>query len=138
MNLPQFTDSSTSRDMTDQFDFEKKDGYLLVTISDTVITPERAHEVLELIGDECGRLNCNKVLLDERTVQRRDVPRPEILKLGKDFPAKALNKVNIAFLCKKHLIDEDAKLLRIFSFANEYLIKHFADIDEAINWLKKA
>lgn len=123
-------------EMTDQIEFEQKDGYLLVTITDSVIIPQRAREILNLIGEESQKLKCNSVLLDERSVERRDVSHSEIMQLSKDMPKTGLNNINIAFWCKNNLIDEDAELLRVFTYTNEYIIKHFTDSDEAITWLK--
>ncbi len=116
--------------------FSKQDNYLLASITDVLITPVRAQEILTRISEECYKNNFNKVILDERTVERREVPPPEILKL-KDVIKKGLERIYIAFWCQPHLINDDSKKLSIYTFTNEYIIKHFAEKDKAVAWLKQ-
>jgi len=66
--------------MNENITFSKHDEYLLTSIADTVITVERAKEILARIGTECLNLKCNKVLLDERSVEKREVPPPHEIK----------------------------------------------------------
>ena len=47
--------------------------YLLAEITDEVIAFKRAEKILEHIGKVCLKLGYNKVLLDERTVNRREM-----------------------------------------------------------------
>ena len=122
--------------MTAEIKIENREDYILVTIDDKVITANRAHEILNLIGEESIKVNCNKVLLDERSVERRDVPSPEVLKLSQNMTNRGFDKIHIAFLCKNELIDRDAELLRIFTYKNEYLIQYFSDSHAASSWLK--
>ena len=122
--------------MTDKIKIEKTEDYILVTIPDKVITPKRAQEILNLIGEESIKFHCNKILLDERTVERRDVPSTEIMQLSVDLTKSGSNKIYIAFLCDSTLIDRDTELLRLFTYKNEYLIQHFSASNAAIAWLK--
>ncbi len=116
--------------------FSKQDNYLLASITDVLITPDRAQEILTRISEECYKNNFNKVILDERTVERREVPPPKIMKL-KNVMRKGLERIHIAFWCQPHLINDDSKKLSIYTFTKEYIIKHFAEKDKAIAWLKQ-
>jgi len=115
--------------------FAKNDDYLLVSITDEVITVERAHEILAQIGEECANLNYTKVLLDERSVERREFHPKEIEKLAFDFEKNKLNKVSIAFLCQPHLVGYDSNLLSLYTYNAEFIVKHFTDKEKAIDWL---
>lgn len=107
-----------------------KESYLLATIADTVITPQRAKSIFKTIGDECRKHNCQKVLLDEMTVEMREVKNHEIHSISGYFP-----DVQMAFLCKPELIDQASKLLGVFTFLNGYVMRHFCIKEEAIDWL---
>ena len=115
--------------------FTKNDDHLLVSITDDVITVERAHEILAQIGEECANLNYKKVLLDEMSVERREVHPKEIEKLAFDFEKNKLNKVSIAFLCQPHLVGYDSNLLSLYTYNAEFIVKHFTDKEKAIDWL---
>ena len=121
--------------MTDSIKFFYNHDYLLATISCTSITVERAQEILDLINQECSKIDCHKVLLDERTVEIRKVPPPEIMKLSHDIEAMTPKIIHIAFWCKSHLINKDSSLLSAFTFNEEYVVKHFTNKDDAISWL---
>lgn len=121
--------------MNNNITFSKHDDYLLATIPDKVITVDRAQEILALIGEECSSLNYKKVLLDEMSVEKREVPPKDIKKLAFDFNKNKLNKVYIAFLCQPHLVDYDSKLLSLYTYTAEFIIKHFSNKGEAIDWL---
>jgi len=121
--------------MTENIKFSKHDGYLRARISDTVITVERAQVILARIGVECSSLNCNKVLLDERSVETREVPSHKIKEISQYIKQQGLNKIYMTFWCQPHLINKDSKLLSLFTFNNEYLIQHFSDKEEAVTWL---
>lgn len=121
--------------MDGNIEFIEKDDYLLASIIDTVITLERAREILTRIGRECSSLGYKKVLLDERTVERREVPTHEILNLSHEMERKGFNKTHLAFLCQPHLINKDAGLLSLFTFENEYVVQHFSSKEEAIEWI---
>ena len=121
--------------MTENIKFSIHDDYLLARISDTVITVKRANEILTRIGAECLKINCNKVLLDERSVEKRVVPSHKIMELSKDIEQQGLNKIYMAFWCQPHLINKDSKLLSLFTFNNENIIQHFSDKEEAITRL---
>ena len=121
--------------MTDEIKFTEENDYLLTIISDTTITIERAQEILNRISTECSGLSINKVLLDERSVERREVPSHEIMELSIKMKQQGLNKVYMAFWCQPHLINEDSKLLSLFTFNHEYIIHHFSDKEEATTWL---
>ena len=123
--------------MNKELTFTKHDNYLLVCISDNVITVERAQEILARIGEECSSLNYKKVLLDEMSVERREVPPKEIKKLAFDFKKNKLNKVYMAFLCQPHLVGYDSHLLSLYTYKAEFIIQHFTKIDQAIDWLNK-
>ena len=120
--------------MAENIEFSKHDDYLLATISDTVITAERAQEILARIGEECSGLNFNKVILDEMSVERREVPPHKIMDISQNLKQE-FNKIYMAFLCQPHLINKDSNLLSLFTFNNEYIIKHFSDKEEAVTWL---
>ena len=115
--------------------FTKHDNYLLACISDHVITVDRAQKILSRIGDECSRLNYTKVLLDEMSVEKREVPPTEIKKLAFDFKKNKLNKVYMAFLCQPHLIGYDSHLLSLYTYKTEFIIQHFTNKENAIEWL---
>jgi hypothetical protein len=121
--------------MTETITFTRHDDYLLVSISDRVITVERAQEILARIGEECSSLDCNKVLLDEMSVSRREVPPGEIKKLAFYLRKNKLENVYIAFLCQPHLVGYDSHLLSLYTYMTEFIIQHFTDKDDAINWL---
>jgi hypothetical protein len=115
---------------------DKKEDYLLVTISDVVISFQRAEEILDLIGEECVKSNCNKVLLDERSVESRELTEPDIMKLSNDMIKEGLNKIYMAFWCQAHLRNKYSGLLRLFTFENKYMVQHFTDSKPAIAWLR--
>ena len=121
--------------MNNDITFTKHDNYLLVCISDKVITVDRAQEILARIGEECSSLNYKKVLLDEMSVERREVPPKEIKKLAFDFKKNNLNKVYIAFLCQPHLVGYDSHLLSLYTYKTEFIIQHFTNKENAIEWL---
>jgi len=121
--------------MNKNITFAKNDDYLLVSITDEVITVERAHEILAQVGEECANLNYKKVLLDEMSVERREVHPKEIEKLAFDFEKNKLNKVSIAFLCQPHLVGYDSNLLSLYTYNAEFIVKHFTDREKAIDWL---
>ena len=124
--------------MTGNIEFENKEDYILATIPDTVITLDRANEILSQILEQSINLECNKVILDERTVETRDVTTADILKISSDMTNKEQHKIYIAFLCNKKLINKDTKLLRMFTYKNEFLIQYFTDFNEAREWLKSS
>ena len=121
--------------MNKDITFTKHDNYFLVCISDKVITVDRAQEILARIGEECSSLNYKKVLLDEMSVERREVPPKEIKKLAFDFKKNNLNKVYIAFLCQPHLVGYDTHLLSLYTYNTEFIIQHFTNKENAIEWL---
>jgi len=121
--------------MNKDITFTKHDNYFLVCISDKVITVDRAQEILARIGEECSSLNYKKVLLDEMSVERREVPPKEIKKLAFDFKKNNLNKVYIAFLCQPHLVGYDSHLLSLYTYKTEFIIQHFTNKENAIEWL---
>lgn len=123
--------------MNENITFTKHDDYLLACISDKVITVKRAQEILALIGEECSSLNYKKVLLDEMSVERREVPPKEIKKLAFDFNKNKSNEVYMAFLCQPHLVDYDSNLLRLYTYTAEFIIQHFTNKEKAIDWLNK-
>ena len=121
--------------MNKDITFTTHDNYLLVCISDKVITVDRAQEILARIGEECSSLNYKKVLLDEMSVERREVPPKEIKKLAFDFKQNKLNKVYMAFLCQPHLVGYDSHLLSLYTYNTEFIIQHFTNKENAIEWL---
>jgi len=123
--------------MNENITFTKYDDYLLVSISDKVITVKRAQEILARIGEECSSLDYKKVLLDEMSVERREVPPKEIKKLAFDFRKNKLNKVYMAFLCQPHLVGYDSHLLSLYTYKAEFIIQHFTNKEQAIDWLNK-
>ena len=121
--------------MTNNINFSKHDDYLLVTLSDKIIAVDRAKEILSRIGTECSSFNLNKVILDERSVEKREIPSHNIMELSKKINEQELNKIYMAFWCQPHLINKDSKLLSTFTFSNEYIIQHFSSKEEALAWL---
>lgn len=121
--------------MDENITFTKHRDYLLVSISDKVITVERAQEILARIGEECSGLKCKKVLLDERSVEKRKVPPKDIKKLAFDFNNNRVDKIYIAFFCQPDLIDYDSHLLGLYTYKAEFIIRHFTNEDKAIDWL---
>lgn len=123
--------------MTENITLTKHDDYLLVSISDKVINVKRAQEILARIGEECSSLNYNKVLLDEMSVERREVPPGEIKKLAFEFKQNKLNKVYMAFLCQPHLVGYDSHLLSLYTYMAEFIVQHFTNKEKAIDWLNQ-
>lgn len=121
--------------MNKDLTFTTHQDYLLVSISDKVITVIRAQEILARIGEECLSLNCKRVLLDETTVEKRVVPPSEIKKLAFDFKKNKLNKVYMAFLCQPHLVGYDSHLLSLYTYNAEFVVQHFTERGKAIDWL---
>ena len=121
--------------MNKDITFTKHDDYLFVCIPDKVITVDRAQEILARIGEECSSLNYKKVFLDEMSVERREVPPKEIKMLAFDFKKNKLNKVYIAFLCQPHLVGYDSHLLSLYTYKTEFIIQHFTNKENAIEWL---
>ena len=123
--------------MTNNIKFEKHPDYLMVSISDTTMNMKRGQEILSNIDVECSNYSYKKVLLDERTVEKREVSSNEILEISKDIAQKKLGKIFMAFWCKPELIDRNADLLSTYTFKNKYFIRHFSDKDDAVNWLNE-
>ena len=123
--------------MNENITFTRHDNYLLVSISDKVITVERAQEILARIGEECSNLNYQKVLLDEMSVESRKIPPKEIKKLAFNFKKNNLNKVYMAFLCQPHLVGHDAHLLSLYTYNAEFIVQHFSNRENAIDWLNQ-
>lgn len=121
--------------MSNNIKIEKVDGYLLVTLSDTVITKDRALEILGDIAEQSKLLKCNKVLLDERTVESREVTGGEIMKISIDMARQELHKIRIAFWCKSGLINGDSSMLGQLTYTDEHVVRHFIVRDEALAWL---
>ena len=119
MNDPQIT-----------FKYFEKEAYLLVTMTDKVLTVKRARIILEAISEQCKKYGCSKVLVNELALERRDFADHEIPGLGRKLP-----KIHIAFLCQPQLVDKQAKLLSLFTFSVEYIARHFSDEGEATDWL---
>lgn len=116
--------------MTIVFEYFEKDAYLLATISDKVINSQRAKSIFESIDTECQKFNCRKVLLNELTLEKRKIANHELRSISDNMP-----NVRLAFLCKPELIDHKAKLFSAFTYADEYVAKHFSAETEAIKWL---
>ena len=123
--------------MNENITFTPQEDYLIARISDKIITVERAQEILALIGQECASLNCKKVLLDEMSVENRKIPPKEIKKLAFDFKKNNLNKVYMAFLCQPHLVGHDAHLLSLYTYNAEFIVQHFSNKENAIDWLNQ-
>jgi len=104
--------------------------YLLVTISDTVITPQHAISNFKFINDECQKANCRKVLLNALTVEKRDISNHEIREIGEQ-----IGNIQLALYCKPELLDQAARLLSAVTYSDGYIVKHFGAEDEAKNWL---
>lgn len=109
--------------------------YILVRISDVIITFDRAQQILEFIREECQRLNCSRVLLDERSVESREVSSPDIMNISSFIEKKEFHRINIAFWCQPELINNDSEKLSIFTFTRKFVVKHFSDKNEAVSWL---
>ena len=123
--------------MTDIYVELKNNGeYILARISDKIITLDRAKQILEFISEQCKRLNCNRVLLDERSVDCRDVSSPDIMNISEFAEKSGLNRINIAFWCQPKIINKDSEQLSLFTFTDKFIIKHFSEKNEAILWLK--
>ena len=116
--------------MAIEFEFFEKDAYLVATISDTTITLQRAESILDAIDAECQKANCQKVLLNELTLETREIASHELRKVFEKLP-----NIRMAFLCKPQMIDIKAKLLSAFTFTEGYGAKHFTDEVKAIQWL---
>ena len=112
------------------FEYFEKEAYLLVTMTDKVLTVKRAQTALEAVAEQCKKYSCSKVLLNEMALEKRDLADHEIPGLG-----RKLTKIHIAFLCQPQLIDKQAKLLSLFTFSAEYISRHFSDEGEALAWL---
>ena len=123
--------------MSDDIKFTELDDYLLVTIQDKIITLNRAQEILAQVGKKCTSIKCNTVLLDEVSVQKREIPPTEIEKLAHDSVNNNLNKLYMAFLCQPHLIDYDSNMLSLYTSMYEFITQHFSHKEEAIAWLKR-
>ena len=124
--------------MSKEIIFSKQDNYLLASISNVVITSKRAQEILTRICEECSRSNLNKVILDERTVEKREVPPHEIMKLKDLLKNQELERIHMAFWCQPHLINADSEKLSSYTFTKEYIVKHFSDKNKAVAWLEKS
>lgn len=116
--------------MTIEYEFFKKEQYLRATITSSVITLQSAKTVFKSIHDECKELNCQKVLLDEMTVEKRAIASHKIRELAEYFP-----KMYIAFLCRPYLINKETGLFSAFTFSDTYMVKFFSNEAQALSWL---
>ena len=116
--------------MSIKFRIIENGSYLLATITETVITVEVAKSILKSIGDECRKLNCRKVLVNELTVEKREVASHELSEIG-----ACISGIRIGFLCTPALMDKRARLLAAITFSEKYVVRHFSVEDEAIDWL---
>lgn len=129
--LPNLSNDDEERmTMFIKFSFIENGSYLLATINETVITAEGAKAILKSVGDECKKLNCRRVLLNELTVEKREVVNHELREIG-----NGISGLKIGFLCKPALMDKSARLLSAITYAGKYKVRHFSVEDEAINWL---
>ncbi len=116
--------------MTVLFEYVERDAYLVATISDRTINPQRAIAILKLIDSECRKCKCRKVLLNESTVEKRDIANHEIHSISKNMP-----DIHLACLCKPELIDEKSELFNAFTFTDGYIARHFSVEGDALAWL---
>ncbi len=123
--------------MPGHIDIQKKSGYLLTTISEHEITFDSAKYILDTLCNACKDNKCNRVLIDERAVQKRTVKTVDIYNLGKDVGLKMFSNLKLAILCQKELINEDAVFFSTVAHNNASTINYFSNKDDAINWLKE-
>lgn len=112
------------------FEFVENEAYLVATIADRKMNARRAISILKLIALECVRHNCSKVLLDESTLETREIENHEIRSITENMP-----DIHLACLCKPELIDEKSRLLNALSFTDGYIVRHFSETNEALGWL---
>jgi hypothetical protein len=118
-------------DMTTLFEFNDKGSYLVATISDTALNTQRAKSILKSVGSECQKHDCRKVLVNELTVENRNIATHEIRGISEHMP-----DIYLAFLCKPELIDDASKLFCAFTFTNQYKARYFSAENEAVKWLR--
>ena len=112
------------------FQFVEAEAYLVATIADRKINSRRAISILKLIALECRKFNCNKVLLDESTLEAREFANHEIRGITENLP-----NIHMACLCKPELIDDKSRLFNALTFSDGYTVRHFSDSGEALSWL---
>lgn len=116
--------------MTITFEHFEKDNYLLATIPDHSIDSQRAQSIIAAINEECNKLNCRKVLLNELSLKSRKIDNHQLREICELMPS-----IRLAFLCQPELIDKKARLLSALSFSGEYMARHFDLEAEALMWL---
>ena len=117
--------------MTIKFEYFEKDSFLLATIPDHSIDLQRAQSIIRSINEECKKLNCSKVLLNELSLKNRKIDNHELRELCELMP-----NVRMAFLSQPELIDKKARLFSALSFSDEYIARHFSIKADAVMWLK--
>ncbi|HEY5774856.1 MAG TPA: hypothetical protein VIS57_02120 [Xanthomonadales bacterium] len=117
--------------MTILFESVDRNSYLVATISDTTLCTQRAKSILNAIGSECQKSGYCKALLNELTLEKRNIANHEIRGLSEHMP-----DIYLACLCKPELIDNTSKLFSAFTFTNRYTVKYFSIESEAVTWLR--
>jgi len=113
------------------FEYRVNDAFLVATISDTSISAQRAKTILKLIETECHKYKCQKALVNELALEKREIANHQLHTIAESMP-----DIHLAFLCRPELKDDKAKLFAAITFNEGYLLKHFSVEKEAIDWLK--
>lgn len=107
-----------------------KEKYVSVTLTETVMTIDLSKTIFKLIHDGCESYNCNKVLLNGLTLEKRELANHQLREIAEFYL-----KTKIAFLCRPELIDKQAAFFSAVTYSEGYMTKYFSVKAQALNWL---
>ena len=109
--------------------FNKK-KYVLVTLTETVITLELSKRIFKSIRGACEKFNCQKVLLNGLTLEKRELANHQLREIAEMYP-----NIKIAFLCRPELIDKQAAFFSAVTYSEGYMTTYFSVKVQALDWL---
>ena len=112
--------------------FTVEDGYVRVYRSSSgVCSPEHELQFLRSLGDICVQSERNNVLLIGSGPQA-DLSALDLLELGRAISESGLN---IAAVCNRNIVNEDAEFLQDIVWNRGGAIRFFDDEQPALEWL---
>lgn len=115
-----------------RINFNVEDGYIRVYRSSTgICSPEHELQFLRSLAEICGQSDRNNVLLIG-SGPKADLCALDLLELGR---AISVSGLNIAAVCNRNIVDEDAEFLQDIVWNRGGAIRFFAEEQPALEWL---
>jgi hypothetical protein len=130
MNFPDFEEPSSK---PYELSFEYRQQYLYVYIKGDEDNYEISRQYWQEIADECGRINCKKLLIEEDIPQI--VSMAEMFRIASEIPGMGFFGVRIAFV-DRYIEHQDLNKFGELVATNRGVFgRIFNDAAEAENWL---